>query len=479
MQDSGNLTPSPRSIIAQIEQTSFDWRTAYCELIDNAFDAGATIVEIVMEPKYIVVRDDGKGSSNTVNMFRSGFSIGGPERLGRYGVGLKDACIFFARREGTTTIASVHGSMLRVSQMCYQTMIDADRWHIEPEKTFEATPDNCARHNVGLTGTAIHFELVRRMQPRESVRSMVDWLGFIYEPALENGKQIKIVFSGEVLLVKQHKHPPMTDEVAADVWVGKKKAAVRCGLVKQGHKNTHWGLSYYYGFRCIMTNTSHGCGGVGVTSICASVKLDDRWTLGRNKTEVTDKDWEELGTQVEKLIAPVLKLAQEQQQEALITSLAQKLSDEIRPLMGKAKRPGPKKKDGTIKQMGTKRTVQGARLVAGIGDVLGLSKAGVGKVTIEFCDMPDEQWAVKVDDCRDHVLVNKANSYIAKNLTNYDVIKGVVITHLVQHRMEAEKHQRRIAFTELDSMEGMDKPERFRHIVGMQLSMLSEGSSND
>lgn len=469
----GDLTPSPKSIIGQIMQCGIDWKTALAELIDNAFDAGATNVEIVIDKHSVTVRDDGRGAPNTMDMFRAGFSKGDPGRLGRYGVGLKDACAFFCKEPGLTTIASIHDGQLRVSGMCYQTMIDLDKWRIDPEQVSPVTPEQCQQYGLRNTGTMIHFELQRKSQTRAGVQTMADWFGFTYEPALTQGKQIRVVFNGETILVQQHKRPPMVHEIEDVVRVGQKSARVRAGVVKTGHKNTYWGVSYYYGFRCVQTNTAHGCGKYSAIPICASVTLDGKWSLGRNKTEVKDEDWDALGQAVLQLIEPVLKLADAEAKTIQSRAIAESIEGCLERSIGKAKRPGPRSSAGTISRVGTDRTVRQARHVRGHGNVIGSNGVKSGGIKLEFHDDPDGT-IIRVDEQTNRVYVNLGHPFVARIKDNRDAMAALVVSAFGQQRVQAEHHQLHLPFLSSAEQVGMSRVEKFEAFVRRVLADLAQ-----
>ena len=56
-----DFTPSLRSLLAD-RNKNFGWRKCLGELIDNAFDAGATAIDILLEPHKFVIATTGAGA---------------------------------------------------------------------------------------------------------------------------------------------------------------------------------------------------------------------------------------------------------------------------------------------------------------------------------------------------------------------------------------------------------------------------------
>jgi hypothetical protein len=105
------LAPDPAYLYALVNQ-NLTWRDALSELVDNSFDAGATRVEVIFEGKTLRVRDDGEGVEDIGRMLTLGHHTRGARtRLGRYGVGLKDAAIWLAPSLDIHTIRGLAGTV--------------------------------------------------------------------------------------------------------------------------------------------------------------------------------------------------------------------------------------------------------------------------------------------------------------------------------------------------------------------------------
>lgn len=97
------IPPNPSDLIASIRGFGYTLPTALADLIDNSLSAGATEVQISIDPapgrEFIAVTDNGKGMdlSRLVEAMRFG-TLGPlaerqPEDLGRFGLGMKTASL--------------------------------------------------------------------------------------------------------------------------------------------------------------------------------------------------------------------------------------------------------------------------------------------------------------------------------------------------------------------------------------------------
>jgi len=85
-----------QGIVAYIRKRNFPMHKALFELIDNSVDAGATQILIVQEDGgHLAIIDNGHGFEDLTAAFTIGHSDK-DDKIGRYGIGMKDACIRFS-----------------------------------------------------------------------------------------------------------------------------------------------------------------------------------------------------------------------------------------------------------------------------------------------------------------------------------------------------------------------------------------------
>lgn len=358
-----HFAPDVQGTIASTRAKSFEWTAILGELIDNAFDAGATRVEISIDGHELTVDDDGNGCDDIGRMLTMGkHARKSTTRLGRYGVGLKDAAWWVG---GPTRIITHHAGRRHTIRIAWDSLANRS-----------APMPSVADADDGKRGTRIRFESMskeRRFPSGTRFDSMVSELAFIYSPALKNGKQI--VFrrgNREPILLKRYELPRLAETIDTTITVEGKSARVFVGIVADGVENLRHGISYTHAFR-VITHGALGCGGLGSSRIAGWVSLGDGWTLARNKDDVTAyKD--ELGEAVFEKIRPLVEKASSHALSIQSQSLADGLTSRFRGIVGgaeadaKAKRDSAKNQSGRVNPTGSgkkhkraKKTQSGSR----------------------------------------------------------------------------------------------------------------------
>lgn len=335
--------PDVQGTIAGTRSRSMEWRDILGELIDNAFDAGATRVEIIVSGREITIEDDGVGCDDLEKMLTMGrHSRKVTTRLGRYGVGLKDAAWWVG---GPTLIVTIHNGTRRRIRLDWDRMTE---WSA-PAPLVEKTDKR---------GTSIRFEAIgkeRRFPDGERLEKLLAELAFTYTPALKDNRQI--VFRrgrGEPVILQRFRLPaPLIDVVDTDIEVDGKIAHVHVGIVPEGVDNPRPGISYTHGFR-VITHGALGCSGHGSRNIAGWVRLGEGWTLSRNKDDVSAYK-EELGQAVFDAICSIVTKASRQAMSMRTAALSSDLTSMFRNIIGgseddaKAKRDPKKNETGGVR----------------------------------------------------------------------------------------------------------------------------------
>jgi hypothetical protein len=347
MSDEIHFAPDIQGTIAATRAKHFEWVNILGELIDNSFDAGATRVDITIAGRELTIEDDGTGCDDMGRMLTMGrHSKKSTTKLGRYGVGLKDAAWWVG---GATRIETQHAGKQ------HSIRLDWDRlagW---------SAPVPLVTDSDGKRGTRIRFESLsreRRFPDGKRLESMLADLAFTYSPALKNNKQIVFRRTGkENLLLQSYELPDIADKVEKTITVDGRTARICVGVVPEGIDNPRPGITYTHAFRVIMHNAL-GCNGYGCARIAGRVSLDEGWTLARNKDDVTAyKD--ELGDAVFAAIRHVVEKASSQALTLKSSSLAESLTSAFRGIVGgsednaKAKRDSARNKTGRSDPTGT------------------------------------------------------------------------------------------------------------------------------
>lgn len=84
---------TPKShLLESHTNNNMPWWQALAELIDNALDANAKSVSIIVAGKTLTVKDDGNGVEDVLSLFRLGeHRKSKSTKLGRYGGGVRYA----------------------------------------------------------------------------------------------------------------------------------------------------------------------------------------------------------------------------------------------------------------------------------------------------------------------------------------------------------------------------------------------------
>ena len=365
-----DFTPDVRGTIEATRSKTFAWRELLGELIDNAFDASASTVEIEIKGKELSVTDNGNGCGDFEKMLTMGRhtrQIG--TRLGRYGVGLKDAAWWL---KGPTRISSVHHNQKQT------LLIDWDKltkWCLQSPNRVPA--------ETGDRGTRIRFEQIgRRFPDGKSLQEVIADIGYIYSPAIKNGQQVIFRKGREQILAKRYELPPLVDVIDTSIIVDGKRARVHVGIVPDGTPNPKPGINYTHGFRVILPYTALGCGGYGCARIAGWVVLEDGWKLDRNKYDVAEFK-EELGEAVFGVIRDIVIKASSQAKDLKTTALAKSLTDAFRGLMSgiKGKRDPVKNCTGAVEPKNTgRRHRKYTKSQPGTSSL----RANVGRLRIDF-----------------------------------------------------------------------------------------------
>lgn len=314
-----DVSPSV-GVLTALAAQPLRWITIFGEWLDNAFDAGATRVDIdvVQERKQyrITVTDNGRGIGNLVETIRLGKHIPqGRPGLGRYGFGLKDAALVAGGGDlqSTLTIRSVQGSMLREIVMNWAECLKNGAFEIDDQR------DLAQRTALpGEEGTCIIIEPVgKRLPDRSHFQAMLDELGYIYGPAIDGGKQITFKWphgGKEKQILPAYQWPEYVEAVDETIWINGHMARVRAGLLKEGEPTRYKGMSFIHGHRVVKAASGFGCKGMDHTGIAGRIDLDHSWKLTKNKDDLVGNE-DELADAVHAIIRELLIKAQARAQE--------------------------------------------------------------------------------------------------------------------------------------------------------------------
>jgi hypothetical protein len=312
------IGPSPELLRSIVEQSGVNWKLAMGELIDNAFDAGATHVELVFEGSgknaKFTACDNGAGCPDLTTILSLGrHTKTSSTKLGRFGVGAKDAMLWIGRTESNVSIASTHGGehnrKTRTARVDWTELMRSGQWDIPREDFTERAAE------PGEQGTVIcvRSSHMRKAPHGQDWANLVDEIGYIYAPAIKAGRQITLKPPGHKGVpqpVTRYQLPPLEPgHIDTEIEVAGRRARVYVGIVKRGEPNRRAGITYTYNFRVIVPASAYGCGEYSFSRIAGIVDLGEGWSLSKNKDRIAANE-EELYEAVFRACEPLLRRAE-------------------------------------------------------------------------------------------------------------------------------------------------------------------------
>jgi Histidine kinase-, DNA gyrase B-, and HSP90-like ATPase len=306
------------------------------EGVDNAFDAGATEVRLILNKDMISLRDNGIGITRDreLSIARLGEHRSMPTTaLGVFGIGLKYQAVSAGDiLEVDTT--SVDGRMTLHAD--WRSVVKSGEWKIKDPKWIRALHP--------ITGTHIKIRSLRWPAPKDKdIKTSRDKLAQWFYPALAT--QRKIILNDETLPIL--KEPEMRDIVEGNVRLPNGKGAhVRAGMMVDPASSSLYQVQVSYKHRVVMAQSIFGCEQyTGLRRMFARVDLIGPWTLGRFKDRIEDNDSEELYEAVTEIMRPVLEQCHSAQMSVQVNEMTELLNEMLPPEMVPA-RPPSKKEDG-------------------------------------------------------------------------------------------------------------------------------------
>jgi len=306
------------------------------EGVDNAFDAGAEKIRILLEKEFIEIADDGAGVTRDrvlamVKLGQHGEMT--TTRLGRYGVGIKYQSISAGDLFIVESVSADGKLQVRAN---WGAAIKSDQW---PKPVPKWTPVE----KKFKTGTTIRIENLLWKPPTEKdVDTVREKLQGWFYPAIEMGAEI--ILNGELLSALIE--PEITDGVSGEIYLEKNKyALVRGGILAgENKKSRNWGINLTYKHRAIKAQSSFGCGSYsGHRGLFARVDLHGSWGLSRFKDDLSDNDDEELENRTHEILKPILEkcysATMDLRAETMEALLNERIPPEFRPARPPRKKP--------------------------------------------------------------------------------------------------------------------------------------------
>lgn len=324
---------TPRShLLESHTNNNMPWWQALAELIDNALDANAKRVSMEVAGRSLVVRDDGNGVEDVLSLFRLGeHKKSKSTKLGRYGVGAKDAWLSCS---DVMKVVSVRSGIKTTLQVDYRSLI-ANHWQgDDPQVETTELPG----------GTTLEFKL--RSDKRAPQRESLDTIGWVFTPAIKNG--IQLLYGNkhnQRNAIKPFELPLLQDAVDSEFDIDGKMVHIRIGILADGCRMPRGPFWVAHGHRhiCSMAlgiknGSSEKLGGV--------ITLGDGWRLSRHKddfTENTDRLEEAIFCRIQAVVEKASSIAETMELASLrteIQSILDSAIDKVREKRGKGKSIG-------------------------------------------------------------------------------------------------------------------------------------------
>lgn len=379
-----SITPST-SMLEAHRNTNLGWKKALAELIDNSLDAGSQRIEVETGKRQLRITDDGHGCDRIEKMLQLGGHYQRKStKLGRYGVGLKDAALWLW---GSTQIYTVSGDQLRTVFADWEKLVKSDVWSLE-KREYEVTPESCAMFGIAATGgTTILFQKVERsFTGFDAAR---EELIYTFAPAITQGKQIIFTDGKKRDPLPAFQFPLIDDAIDKMDTIDGRSFRLKAGIIREGQTNPYPGFSIAYKHR-ILFATTNGCGHYGVRRFYGYVQLLDGWKLSRNKDAVID-GMDQLYERLFDLCSPILAKTSEFAQDFHLRSIAQNISSRLSQILktqnnSKEKRGGGENKGTVIPTNNGNKRLAATTLQTGKNKM----KSIAGGAKIEFLPLGED-----------------------------------------------------------------------------------------
>lgn len=472
-----DLSP-PTAVLSSMVNQDLGWRRALAELVDNAFDAGATNVGIEFGPatpsggaRFMTIRDDGDGCEDLTVMVVPGARRRSlTSRLGCYGIGAKDASLWIGGETCCVYVESIYKGRERSLNVNWALVVSSGSWKYDTGATDEAA-------DTGRRGTVVTIKPVTHRVPDGSAWNvLVEDLGYLYWPAIRDGKQITLRAKTKGSAgkpVPRWEQPPIDDVVDCIVDVEGKKAHVRAGIVPtefQG-QNKRPGLTYVHNFRVIRGPGSaggnrggDGCGGLDYSRVCGVVELTDGWVLTKNKDNISthsEELYDAVFVALEGLLRKAETLGHTIESAQFLTGVESLINRALGRPDGKAVR-GSGDKTGTKRPTGRGRR---HRQAAHEQDGATFLRRGGGSIGVSMTPQ-GEAGALGRFDGTSRIFLNKEHVLLADAMHegNRKVVAVVAISILVAACTLSGGSQTVIAG--FDAVRGLDPAEKFNGMLG-------------
>lgn len=333
-----DITPHV-NLLKSLRGDRIDYVLVVGEGIDNAFDAGANSIDIILDEGEISFQDNGEGI--TRGRIASVFSLGdhGPmttTQLGRFGIGIKSQAVNAGNIFEVLSV-SIDGRV-KIS-VDWRKILKSGRWQVDDPRWMPVAID-------AKRGTIITISDLRSTKAPSGgwAKKIATDAAERFYPAIAAGCRISL--NGTTIEVLPE--PQITDVIECQLPLSDGRSAhLRAGMLASQSSLNRVHVAYRH--RVIMPSCSLGCGDYGgLTKMFARIQLSGAWHLAKFKNDLTDEDErEELDAAVEQAIRPILEKCSSASISAKVNEIAHLLNELVpralaaRPKHRKPRNPNP------------------------------------------------------------------------------------------------------------------------------------------
>jgi hypothetical protein len=454
-----DMTPDSH-LIESVVNTKITAPEAISELVDNSFDADATEIYVRISGDSISVSDNGRGCSDLESMLALGrHRRQQSTKLGRYGVGLKNAAIGMGK---TLFVSTTHRNVRREAELSWEDIAE-NGWKSASGEEHEALNES--------SGTRIEIGKLHRKALPLPLRKE---LSFSFAPAIWDGKKIMVndevleawtppIISNRLEVDEQHDSLPISFHVIA-------------GLTEMNAKEPFI-LAYEHR---IIVGTTMPCKEFNTSSqFIALVTLSGEWALLKHKDGLMngiEAEWlyDRLNIVCDELLRRVHKMSESVE----LVQMSAELEDAINVAIGKAKRPNRPGENIVSLPQGTARRVREAANVGESGDVnergARTNRRGFG---IVYCALPNGILGrVDVNGKRVCVQLNELHPFIkqCRAEKNLVALKACAAFLLCNHQSTTTDKSQMVLRFEQETESG-----KFIEIASSVFSSMSQKPTQD
>lgn len=406
-----DLTPKPHVLLSWMN-TPMPWWQALAELIDNAFEAGATRVEIQQDKRILRVIDDGRGVPDITACFRLGdHRENDPDGIGQYGIGVKSVWTSMA---SMMRVSTVRNGIRTVAEADCMAMARSGLSSLEM-----ADPISIPTNDPSGTVIELHLREGKNMPSDDAIGS-VRWA---FTPALRTGLQIVHVKKGRGYgrePMAAMTLPTLDDVVDSEFEIDGKSVRIHIGIIVEGQKMVKGPLWLIRKHR-IIDGTSIGIADrYSARRIGGEIHIGKEWNLSKHKdalTENSDRLSEAIYVRIRHILEKADALADTFESAALRNEIQAMLDQSISTAQERRKEQRSKgNTHGTVEPKNTGRERLRAANVSGRPGKIAVaacsgsnSKRGIAFDWIEL----DDDRLGHVDATGRRVSLNLSNPYIA------------------------------------------------------------------